>query len=130
MALGFRERGIPVVAITSVVQSRQSRSRHASGRRLFEVAEVAVDTGVPAGDAAVALPGLDTRAGACSTVAGAAAIQSILVEAVADLLARGRPVPVLASANVGDAGEEVYRRQIEPYAARIPYYDVRGRNES
>lgn len=43
-ALGCRERGLQVVAVTSVAHWASVPSRHRGGRRLFEVADVAIDT--------------------------------------------------------------------------------------
>src|SRR5574341_2131067 len=47
MALEARERGLQVVAITSLEHSQRSASRHTSGKRLFELADVAIDNGAP-----------------------------------------------------------------------------------
>ena len=100
MASEMRARGVKVIAITSLEQSRASTSRHPSGHRLFELADLVIDNCVPAGDALLSLPGLNAPIGASSTVAGAAVINSIIIEAVSQLLKRGERVPVLTSANV------------------------------
>jgi uncharacterized phosphosugar-binding protein len=124
MALEMKARGVKVVAITNLEQSRESTARHASGKRLYELADVAIDNCVPSGDALLTLPGLDGRVGPASTVAGSAIINSIMVEAVRELLERGQPVPLLPSANVEGVTEETLRKILRPYKGRIRYLDM------
>jgi uncharacterized phosphosugar-binding protein len=124
MALEMKARDVKVIAITNLEQSRASMARHASGKRLYELADVAIDNCVPSGDALLALPGLDGRVGPASTVAGSAIINSIMVEAVHELLQRGEPVPLLPSANVEGVSEETLRNILSPYKGRIRYLDM------
>lgn len=70
------------------------------------------------------LPGLASRIGPSSTVAGAAIINSVIIEAVVELLRRGATVPVLPSANVEGVSEETLRNILAPYKGRIKYLDV------
>jgi uncharacterized phosphosugar-binding protein len=49
-------RGHRIMAVTSVDHTRQIRSRHPSGRRLFEIADVVIDNCGVFGDAALPLP--------------------------------------------------------------------------
>lgn len=124
MALEMRARSLKVIAITSLEQSRALTSRHPSGQRLFEVADLVVDNCVPSGDALLALPGLNAPIGASSTVAGAAVINSIIIEAVIKLLERGEHVPVLTSANVEGTSAETLREVLNRYQTRIRYLDL------
>ena len=71
MALEMKERGVSVIAITNLEQSRASASRHASGKKLFELADVAVDNCVPSDDSPGVLDGLNSRTGGSWAVAGA-----------------------------------------------------------
>jgi len=124
MAVEMQNRGVPVVAITSIGQSRASRSRHASGKRLFEIADIVVDNCVPSGDALVKIDGIESMSGASSTVAGSAIIHSIVIEALAELADRGVSPSVLPSANAGDAAADTLRNILGPFASRISYLDV------
>ena len=72
----------------------------------------------------IALPGMDSKIGPSSTVAGAAIINSIIIEAVVELLRRGESVPVLPSANVEGVSEETLRGILGPYKGRIRYLDL------
>jgi uncharacterized phosphosugar-binding protein len=124
MALEMKSRGARVVAITSVEQSSSSMPLHSSGKRLFEVADVVIDNCVPPGDALLALPGLGSRIGPSSTVAGAAIINSIMIEAVAETLRRGMPVPVLPSANLDGVTESTLTELLGRYRGRVRYLDL------
>jgi uncharacterized phosphosugar-binding protein len=106
VALGCRDRGLRVVAVTNVEQAKATAARHASGARLHELADVVVDNRCPAGDVAVALPGGD-GVGPTTTVVGAAVVAALAAR-VAELLAeRGATPPVLVSQNLDgrDAAE-------------------------
>ena len=120
----MKSRGVKTIAITSVEQSKSSQALHSSGKRLFELADVAIDNCVPPGDALLALPGLAGRIGPSSTVAGAAIINSIMIEAVAESLRRGGDVPVLPSANLDGVSEGKLRELLKRYQGRIRYLDI------
>jgi uncharacterized phosphosugar-binding protein len=100
-ALHFQAVGVKVIAITNPRQAATSSSRHASGKFLYQVADVVIDNQVPIGDAVLDMPGLEGRMGPSSTVAGAAIMNAVMIEAADQLKAMGKPVPVIASANVG-----------------------------
>ena len=124
MALEFKRRGVGVVAITSLAHSRVVDARHASGRKLFEIADVVIDTGTPVGDASITLPDTTLRMGPLSTILGAAIVNSIIIETAQQLVRAGRQPPVLPSANLDTTTEEDLARALAPYADRIRYIDV------
>lgn len=124
MALEMKQRGARVIAITNLEQSKSAPSRHASGKRLFELADVAIDNCVPTGDALIALDGLNTKTGASSTVAGAAIIHSIIIEALNELIKKGVNPPVLQSANVEGTTAETLREVLSRYQSRVKYLDL------
>ena len=118
MALEARERGLQVVAITSLEHSRQSASRHVSGKRLFEVADVAIDNGAPPGDAAVAYEGAGVRVAPVSLLAGAYIVNSIVCRVVEQYVEKGLTPPVYLSANV-PGGDEHNRGLEAKYRGRL-----------
>lgn len=124
MALELRARRIPVIAVTSIAHSRSAAPPHAAAQRLFEIADVAIDTCVPVGDAAVDVPGVPARMGPLSTVAGAAVIHAIMIEAVGQLSAGGAQVAALPSANMAGTTEQMLREMFAPYRGRIRYLDL------
>jgi len=105
MAVHAKQRGASVIAITSLAHSQSVTSRHSSGKKLYELADVVLDTGAPAGDACLEVAGLSVKIGPVSTVLGAILINAVMVEAVQYLLERGEAPPVLMSSNLdgGDA---------------------------
>lgn len=124
MALEMKSKGVKVIAITNLEQSLASAATHPLGKRLGELAEVTIDNCVPMGDALLSLPGANSKLGPASTVAGAAIINSIIVEAVSELLQRNEPVPVLPSANLDGVTETTLRNILVHYKNRIKYLDV------
>lgn len=92
-----RTRGVLVVALTSLAHSNSVTSRAASGKRLFEVADVVIDNcGVP-GDAI--LPRDPVAVGATSTVVGALLAQALSVGIIAEMERRAVPLATLLSLN-------------------------------
>jgi uncharacterized phosphosugar-binding protein len=104
IAIGAKALGLPVIAITSVEASRQSKSKHSSGERLFEVADEVIDLCTPPGDAAVWIAGLEAPVGPLSSVAGITIINMIKVSVAGFLTRSGHPPPVITSSLV--VGEE------------------------
>ncbi|MFP5343255.1 MAG: sugar isomerase domain-containing protein, partial [Candidatus Limnocylindria bacterium] len=100
MAQGARRRGLRVIAVTSVDQSRQSDPEPTSGKRLLEEADLVIDLCSPAADAAVDVAGLDTPVGPVSTITGVAIVNSIKVRTAELLVERGAMVPVITRASV------------------------------
>lgn len=121
MALEARRRGTQVIAVTSLSYSRQVTSRHNSGKKLYEVADIVLDNCTPYGDAAVNLPGLAQPVGPLSTVTGAALMHAVMVGAVERLVGRMDPVPVFWSGNL-DGVTENNRRMMDPYRARVRFW--------
>ncbi len=124
MALEMKGRGLPVIAITSVEQSRDSSARHSSGTRLFEIADVVIDNCVPPGDALMKIDRIASMTGPSSTLAGSAIIHSILIEALSTLASRGVAPAVLPSANLENTDTDTLREILRPFAGRIRYLDI------
>ncbi len=120
MASLARTGGLKVIAITSLTHSRSVASRHSSGKKLYEVADIAIDTHTPAGDAAIGLPDTPYRTGATSTIAGSAIVQAITVQAAGLLAERGIEPPLWVSANLteGDAHNNALLQRYRPFLAR------------
>lgn len=104
-ALGAKEKGLKVIAVTSLAHSKEVESRHSSGKKLYEVADLVLDTGTPKGDAMLEFEGLPCKAGAVSTILGAAIMNAVMVDAIQYLLDKGVEPPVLISANVDGSDE-------------------------
>ncbi len=118
MAMGAKSRGVPVIAITSLAHSKGTTSRHSSGKKLYEFADVVIDNGCPKGDCVMHLEDLEQPVGAGSGVAGLFIMHTIIVQAVQNLLERGVQPPVFRSGNLD--GSDVFNRQfLQQYKGRI-----------
>ncbi len=120
MALHGKKEGLRVAALTSVNYSQKVSSRHSSGKRLFEVADLVVDIGGPVGDALVDIPHHPGRVGPSSTVVGAALINAVICQVVCNLAGDNEEPPVFMSANV-PGGDEHNSRLIAKYRDLLTY---------
>jgi uncharacterized phosphosugar-binding protein len=120
MALAAKAAGLTVVAVTSVSYAASLPSRHSSGKRLHEVADIVIDNHVDPGDASMALPGLQQKAGPTSTAMGSAIAQCVIVETMARLLAKGQTPPVWVSGNL-PGGTEQNEAVLSRYRDRIRF---------
>lgn len=114
MAMIAKKRGAKVIVITNLNHTLSVTSRHPSGKKLFEIADLYFDNGGEIGDAAVSIKGLDTKVGATSTASGAVILQSIMVQAAENLIQRGI-VPEIFSSSNSDEGEVHNEKMIKKY---------------
>lgn len=117
MARVVTDAGHPLIAVTSLAHTAGVESRHPSGRKLVDFADVVLDNGAPYGDAVLELPGGGT-VGAVSSITSALLAQFVTVEVVRRLLDAGETPPVYLSANV-PGGDEHNHALEERYAGRI-----------
>lgn len=99
IAVGAQARGMKVIGVTSVPHSSSTPSRHSCGKRLFELADVVIDTGVPKGDASIRIDGVDGAVGATSTSIAIAVGQAINAATAEKLAGRGVKPFVMVSPN-------------------------------
>jgi uncharacterized phosphosugar-binding protein len=120
LALRAKAEGHPVIAVTSLLHSKGVTSKHPSGQRLFEVADVVIDNLAPYGDATLE-PFDQLRMGAISSITAAYIAQLLTVGTAQALHDRGVTPPMYISANIpeGDAHnralEDPLGRRIKPY---------------
>ncbi|MEF9968206.1 MAG: SIS domain-containing protein [Longicatena sp.] len=114
LAIEAKKRGAKVIAMTSMAHSTQVSSRDKSGKRLFEVADIVIDTCGEVGDSATYIDGIDVPILPTSSIANAFICASITAEVVCDLTAHNCEVEVLVSANV-DGGYEKNEKYMEKY---------------
>jgi len=112
-----REAGLPLVALTSVRHSTSVDSRHPSGLRLLDLADVVIDNGAPPGDAELDL-GDGVMVGAVSNLAGVVTVQ-LLTEGIARAyLAAGETPDVYRSMNLPD-GDARNAQRLAALAGRV-----------
>jgi uncharacterized phosphosugar-binding protein len=99
IALNAQKQGLKTVAITSMAHTQASQSRHSSGKRLFEICDLVIDTCVPQGDAMIEVEGFGAKVGAASTIMAMITMQTMAVRVAEKLSARGISLPVYPSHN-------------------------------
>jgi uncharacterized phosphosugar-binding protein len=109
IAIASKELGLKVIGVTSLTHSKAAPSRHSSGRKLFEVADVVIDTGAALADAALKIEGLGDPVGANSTSVTIAIAHAIVSATAEKLVARGIVPMVMVSPNT--AGREAANKQ-------------------
>jgi len=117
VAIKARERGLKVLTVTSLKHSKSVDSRHSSGKRLYELGDVVLDTGTPAGDATLSIDGVEAKVGAVSTVLGATILNAVMVEATKMIADAGEEPPVLMSANLD--GSDAFNERIKERYPRV-----------
>lgn len=107
LALEAKKHGLYVVSVSSLSYAKIA-PQSALGKRLDQVADLALDNGGLPGDGLVELENCEWRVGPSSTVIGALLWNSLMVECIAALQARGvsnDKLPVFASLNMQGAAE-------------------------
>jgi uncharacterized phosphosugar-binding protein len=109
VALRAKEKGLKLIVTGSA--SQVGSPRHPSGKTLFELADVVMDTRVPAGDSAVPLMNHVDNVGPVSTMAFVAVVW-MTITAVAEILAeRGVKLYIHPSHNV--PGDKTARERLD-----------------
>ncbi len=118
MAIEARERGMDVIALTSLQFSQEVTSRHKSGKKLYELADVILDSLSVPGDAVMGIEGMETRFGPTSSVIGFAILQALVSQTIENLMKEGYEPPVWVSSNL-DEGDAINKKHIEKYRGRL-----------
>jgi len=98
IALRAKEAGMQIVATGSADEA--GKPRHPSGKTLFELADVVIDTRVPAGDSAVTLMNHTDKVGPVSTMAFVAVVWMTITTVAEILASRGVKLYIHPSHNV------------------------------
>ena len=104
MAFMAREGGLVVVGVTSRPHSSATTSPHSSGKKLYEVADIVIDTGAPLGDACVRVEGLSDPVAAVSSTLVMTVVDAMIAETARILVERGTPPHVEVNLNLPREG--------------------------
>lgn len=110
LVLCAHERGVHLIAVTSLNYAPSTAAKSGSVTRIHELADIVIDNGGMVGDAAVDIRGFDKRVAPTSTIVGAAVVHSIVAETVQLLVDQGIFPEVYVSSNTaeGDAANANY----------------------
>lgn len=118
VAMEAKAAGLTVVALTSLEMSKATTSRHPSGKKLYELADLVLDNGGLPGDAAIDAPGFAYRVGPTSTMSGALLLNLLSMEVIENLIAMEVTPPTYVSQNA-DGGAEHNEALAQKYRHRI-----------
>ena len=119
MALGAQKRGIYTVALTNLSHSKSVSSRDKSGKKLYELCDVALDTCGPVGDALVPVPEKNYSIAPASTIFGALIIEMLVCSIIEKMIADGKEPLILLSGNI-DGSDEHNRKAKEQLKEKFP----------
>jgi uncharacterized phosphosugar-binding protein len=111
IAIEAKKKGMTVIAYGSAAAAKGKQTRHSSGKTIFDVADIVVDTCAPVEDASVPLNNHKDKIGPVSTMAFVTAVW-MTVTTVAEILAdRGVKLYIHPSHNV--PGNTTARERLE-----------------
>ncbi len=121
IAQEFQNIGLKVVAMISRQHSEATDSRHESGRKLQDFADLVIDTGAPTGDAMVQIEGIETPVSPGSTVGGCMLINAIKGEVAARLTNAGQPPKVLTAGTLigNKQAAELFESAYDEHSSRL-----------
>lgn len=121
-AIEAKTRGAFVIGVSSRGHADQTApdhpARHPTKQNLHDLADIAIDTKVPVGDAVVRIPGVGEPVAAVSTFANAFALNCLVIRTIAKLAERGIEPPVWRSGNA-PGGDEANGRFIGRFRGRV-----------
>ena len=120
MAEAARERGMTVIVLTNMNTATAVKSRHPSGKKLHDFADILIDNHGDHGDASVEIAGFSQKVAPSSTVVGAAILNAVTARASEILMESGITPPVFMSGNI-DGGDEHNKRTINEHCDNIFY---------
>ena len=93
MAMLAKRMGLRVIALTNLKETHGSKSRHSSGKKLYEFADLVIDCCLEVGDACIEVgPGLP-KVAPQATVVCCAILQSIMAEVATRMYSRDGIIP-------------------------------------
>ncbi|MEO6813627.1 MAG: sugar isomerase domain-containing protein, partial [Ginsengibacter sp.] len=121
VALEAKKKGMKVVVFGSAAEAKGKKTRHSSGKNIFEIADIVVDTCAPIGDASVSLKHHVDKIGPVSTMAFITCVW-MTVTTVAEILEeRGVKLFIHPSHNVPGAADSKVRldEALDVYKKRL-----------
>ncbi|MEU4196092.1 SIS domain-containing protein [Kribbella sp. NPDC026611] len=118
LASVVKENGHPLIAITSLQHTGGMESRHPSGKKLIDFADVVLDNHAPYGDSVLDLPDGGGKVCAVSSITAALIAQMLVAEVLRRMTDAGETPPVYLSANIPGGDEHNHALEAR-YAGRI-----------
>lgn len=121
IALEAKKRGMKVIVFGSASNASDRKTRHSSGKNIFELADIVVDTCAPIEDASVPLKNHVDKIGPVSTMAFITCVWMTVTNAAEILAERGVKLYIHPSHNAPGAGDSKARldEALAEYKKRI-----------
>lgn len=120
LVLEAKRKGAQIIAITNLNTSTQVTSRHSSGQKLYQIADIVIDNCGDVGDAGIKIEGMEQKVAPSSTLTGCAIANMLSIAVIKKLLAQQFEPPVFRSANI-DGGYEFNQEIFSKYKDQIHY---------
>jgi uncharacterized phosphosugar-binding protein len=117
-ALYAKERGLKVITVSSLANAAVAEANHSSGKRLSDVADIALDNCVPPEDSLVDI-GYPEKIGAGSTMSVVFIAMSLVAETGARLKAKGIKPHTFVSPNVPGVHKDHNLRVFDAYTEKL-----------
>lgn len=111
VAIEARKKGMKVIAFGSAAEAAGKQTRHSSGKTIFELADIVVDTCAPIGDASVAIKDHQDKLGPVSTMAFITCVWMTVITVAEILVEKGVKLHIHPSHNV--PGDTTARERLE-----------------
>ncbi len=118
IALGAKEKGAVVIAVTALEASKRLKSKHSCGKNLYEIADLVLDNRIPEGDSVIDVEGVDSKVCGMSTITTALLLQAVTLRAVELCVEAGIHPPIYKSQNI-DGGREYNEALEQQYLQRL-----------
>ncbi len=109
MAIKVKKAGHPLIVVTSLAEAKKVPVKHPSGKKLYELADLVIDSCVLNPDVVIELAN-KAKINQMATLTGNTIAQMLTAETYKYLVEAGQDAPVLLSANV--SGADVHNREI------------------
>ena len=113
LAWDSMQKGVNVIALTSMSYATTVDPVHESGKKLHEMVSLALDNCAPPAEAMLQVDGIEAPFAACSGIASSYIMWSITAAAVEKMLADGYTPGILKSANF-PGGNDYNKTVVEP----------------
>ena len=111
VALEAKKKGMKVVAFGSAAEAQGKQTRHSSGKNIFDIADIVVDTCAPIGDASVVIKDHQDKLGPVSTMAFITCVWMTVITVAEILVDRGFKLHIHPSHNV--PGDTTAKQRLE-----------------
>lgn len=122
--LEAKARGLKTIGVTSTSFAdyvpKDHPARHPSGKNLYEIVDIFVNTYLPLGDAIVKFDNFEQKIAPTSTLCNSFTLNLMVIKTVEKILEKGGVPPVWMSANM-PGGDETNKQLEEKYSSRIKH---------